>query len=328
MKKVPTSVRLAVWGLGRHALNNILPAVAATGGLELYGLCSRNEQTVSSAAKQWNCKGWTEPGAMLDDARVDVVYVATPIALHAEHALAALTAGKHAWCEKPLTSRLQDTVDVVELSRQARLSLCEGHMYLHHPHFKQLSRYLSDQRIGNILSIGIRFGIPKLAEPGFRTERALGGGALLDVGSYPISAIHAMFPAQALTTRYATISTRGDVLVDTDGSAVLELASGGIGTLEWRTHTAYRNEVDIWGDEGSIYTDRIFSKPASYEPVFRFRNLNGVETTESSAAADHFVLMLASFKNMIGDAEAMEMERARILRRAATLEMIAATAMP
>jgi predicted dehydrogenase len=326
MTKGATSLRLAVWGLGRHALNNILPAVAATGGLELYGVCSRNAQTVSNASKQWSCKGWTEPAAMLDDAGVDVVYVATPIALHAEHARAALTAGKHAWCEKPLSSRLQDTVDVVELSRRARLSVCEGYMYLHHPQFKRLSRYLSDRRIGNILSIGIRFGIPQLAEPGFRTERALGGGALLDVGSYPISAIHALFPGQALTISYATISTRGDALVDTDGSAVIELASGVVGTLEWRTHTAYRNEVDIWGDEGSIYTDRIFSKPASYEPVFRFRNLNGVETREAAVAADHFVLMLASFKDMIGSAEAMETERARILRRAATLEMIEAIA--
>lgn len=319
-------MRLALWGLGRHASDKILPAVAATEGLELYGVCSRDVSNVSTSSRTWGCKGWTEPAPMLSDPHVDIVYVATPIGLHFEHAAAALAAGKHAWCEKPLTSRLQDTLNLVELSRRQKLSLCEGHMYLHHPQFAQLARYVSGGRFGPLLSVGFRFGIPRLAHPGFRTDPILGGGALLDVGCYPVSALDALFPDAAQTVSYASISSRGGAPVDTDGSAVIELSNGAVATLEWRTDAAYRNEADIWGEQGSLFTDRIFSKPAEYKPQLRLRDVHGVESTEPVDAADHFVLMLRYFRDVIGDVEAMETERGRITRRAQVLEKIGSVA--
>lgn len=319
-------LRLVVWGLGRHATDKILPAVAATEGLELYGVCSRDAGTVSTSSAAWSCKGWTDAAPMLDDPAVDVVYVATPTGLHAEHAAAAIAAGKHVWCEKPLTARLRDTLDLVGLSRRKRLSLCEGHMYLHHPQFTRLARYVTGGRIGRTLSVGFRFGIPPLAHPGFRTDKALGGGALLDVGSYPISALDALFPDATREVGYARVSFRDGSSVDTDGRAMIELSNGVAADLEWRTGAAYRNEVDVWGDGGSLFADRIFSKPASFAPLFRLRDAHGVETIEPAGAADHFVLMLGAFRDLVTDAEAAERERGSITRRAELLEAIASVA--
>src|SRR5438093_7719558 len=124
-------VRVAVWGLGRHAIDKILPALAAADGLELYGVCSRNPSTVANCSMRWQCRGWTDVEDMFTDQQVEIVYVATPIALHAEHGIAVLTAGKHLWCEKALTTRLSDTLQLLSLSRELGLSVREGHMYLH-----------------------------------------------------------------------------------------------------------------------------------------------------------------------------------------------------
>jgi dTDP-3,4-didehydro-2,6-dideoxy-alpha-D-glucose 3-reductase len=315
-------MRLVVWGLGRHAIEKILPAVAAAGDLELYGVCSRNSTIVADRSAFWSCKGWTRPEEMLKDPQVQIVYVATPIGLHAEHGTAVLAAGKHLWCEKTLTSRLSDTLELLNLSRASGLSVCEGHMYLHHPQFLRLARYLSERVLGRILSVSCRFGIPTLANPGFRSDPDLGGGALLDVGCYPVSAIQALFPGATQTVVLANIASRDGANVDTDGHAVIQVSDMGLATLEWKTNSAYRNEIDVWGESASLFTEKIFSKPATYAPMFRVRDGKGNESLEYVAAADHFVLMLEAFREILGDAKAMESERMTIARRAEVLEQI------
>lgn len=314
--------RLVVWGLGRHACKNVLPAISAASGVELYGVCSRNPTTVLECSTLWKCKGWTAPDSMLGDPRVEIVYVVTPIGLHAEHGKRVLEARKHLWCEKPLTSRLRRTLELMDLSRRHRLSICEGHMYLHHPQFRQLCTYVSEGRLGAIASVGCRFGIPRLEHPGFRSDPALGGGALFDVGCYPISAIQTLFPDETQRIAYSTVVSRNGEGVDTDGQALIQLSNGAVAHVEWRINVAYRNEIDVWGDKGSLFTDKVFSKPATYVPVFGIRDAHGAETTEPGEAADHFVIMLQDFRDMMDDVGTIESERRRIIRRAEVLEEI------
>lgn len=317
-----TSRRLVVWGLGRHALGKVLPAIAAAGGLELYGVCSRNAQRVAECSDRWNCKGWTDPASMLRDDGIDVVYVVTPIALHGEHGRRVLEAGRHLWCDKPLATSRDAVVHLMEQSSRLGLAVCEGHMYLHHPHFQQFRRYIADGRLGRVISIACRFGVPRLEQPGFRSDPTLGGGALFDVGCYPISAVHALFPESAASVAYASVQSRDGWPLDTDGHAVLELSNGAVAFLEWRINGAYRNEIDVWGDRGSAFTDKIFSKPADYVPLFRLRDMRGQETIEPGHAADHFVLMLQNFSEMIDDKVALESERRRIVRSADVMDRI------
>lgn len=318
-------MRLVVWGLGPHAINNILPAVGRAKGLELYGVCSRSKAAVSESATRFACHGWTTPARMLRDPLVEIVYVATPIGLHAEHGKAVLAARKHLWCEKSLTSRLADTREILDSSRRLRLSVCEGHMYLHHPQFLKLSRLVSGGWLGRILSVWCGFGFPQLERPSFRTDPRLGGGALFDVGSYPISAIHALFPRDAQTVKYSTMSSRDGLSVDTDGQCVIDIENGATATLEWRINCAYRNELHVWGEHASLVADKVFSKPPDFRPSLRLHDLHGVETIEYVEAANHFVLMLEAFRNRVDDEAAMENERDAIARRAATIDQIWST---
>ena len=85
----------------------------------------------------------------------------------------------------------------MERSAQLGLAVCEGHMYLHHPHFQQFRRYITEGRLGRVTINRVPIRLPRLEQPGFRSDPALGGGALFDVGCYPISAVHALFPEPA-----------------------------------------------------------------------------------------------------------------------------------
>ena len=319
-----SAMRVAVWGLGRHAINKILPAVSATNGLQLYGVCSRNAGNVFSCSQKEKCKGWTEAGSMLSDGNVDIIYVATPIGVHFDQGKQVLKARKHLWCEKPLTCHLPNTLELLESAKRQGLSICEGLMYLHHPQFRQLSKYISNGLLGSIRSVGCRFGIPRLEHVGFRSDPSLGGGALFDVGCYPISAILALFPEENLHINHASIITRNKSAVDTDGHALIALSGGAVANLEWGINCAYRNEVDAWGEKGSVSTNKIFSKPADHIPVFRLRDVHGAETTEFGEANDHFVSMLHHFRATIHNSQAAEEERICIARRADVLNKILA----
>jgi predicted dehydrogenase len=145
---------------------------------------------------------------------------------------------------------------------------------------------------------------------------------LFDVGCYPISAVHALFPEATASVACASVQSRDGWPLDTDGHAVLELSNGAVAFLQWRINGAYRNEIDVWGDRGSAFTDKIFSKPADYVPLFRLRDMRGQETIEPGHAADHFVLMLQNFSEMIDDKLALESERRRIVRSADVMARI------
>lgn len=311
-----TDLNVAVWGLGAHAIKNILPALRDAAGIRLYGVCSRTADVVSSVVGEYGCAGWTDAQRMLDDREVHAVFLATPIGLHAGQAATVLKAGKHLWCEKPLTERADQAHALATLSRDRGLSLAEGFMYLYHPQFAALQRVIASRRLGEIREVRCRFGIPRLERPGFRLDPELGGGAFLDVGTYTTSAIIGLFPDRNPEIAFAESVTPPGSTVDTEGRALLRFEDGLCATLEWRVNVAYRNEIDLWGTEGSVHSARIFSKPADHVPTFCFLDRAGREQLELGEAADHFGRMFASFRGLVDDPVAAERERALIAQRA------------
>lgn len=319
-------LRVAVWGLGPHALRNVIPSVVQTPGLELRGVLSRDRATVARTAAQHDCGSWPSPESMLDDVQVDVVYLSTPIALHHAQGLATLRAGKHLWCEKALTVGAREARELADASRESGRVLAEAFMYLHHPHFAALRRLVHGGRIGDLHSIACRFGIPRLERPGFRDDPSLGGGAFLDVGSYPVSALLALLPAADVSVSHARIDLPRGARVDAGGIAVLEPSTGGRACLEWAVGAAYRNEIDVWGSAGAVWTNRLFSKAADFVPILHVRDLRGDVVQERLAPANHFVAMLDAFAGLTRDADAAEHERREIVRRAQLLDAIRARA--
>jgi predicted dehydrogenase len=316
------TLRVAVWGLGRHAVTKILPAISMINGLELYGVCSRNINNVGSSANKWNCMGWLDPTVMLCDPRVDIIYIATPIGLHYQHGKQVLEAKKHLWCEKPLTSKLQDTLELLDIAERKGLSICEGLMFLYHPQYQKLIQYVDRFQLGKILSLDCKFGIPRLENESFRTNSSLGGGAFFDVGCYTVAAILGLFSKEDARLIYAKISMPADSSIDTSGRALVALSNGVNANLEWRINCSYRNEINIWGENGSLFTKHIFSKQPNYTPLFYLKDMLGIESTENGIAGDHFQLMFQEFLDTISDLKKVELERIQITRRAVLMDQI------
>jgi dTDP-3,4-didehydro-2,6-dideoxy-alpha-D-glucose 3-reductase len=324
VRRVVNSItpRIAVWGLGKHALNNIVPVLFGMEELSLYGVCSRTERIVSECSKQWNCHGWVDPIDMLTDPGVDIIYLATPIGLHAVQGRQVLESGKHLWCEKPFTCDLADTKMLIKLAEEKELIVTEGFMYLDHPQFARISSFVHKKEMGDIKTITCRFGLPVLENPGFRNVKSLGGGAFWDVGSYTVSAVLALFPDQNIQVLYAERLGEESSSVDNNGRVILRFSNHTTVFLEWHVGCGYRNEIDIWAERGSLFTDKIFSKPADYIPVFRLRNLNGMESVFSVSAKNNFIEMFRRFCRILKNTDMADKEKQDILRRAETLDRI------
>ncbi len=315
-------INLAVWGLGRHALVRILPAIKSINEISLIGVCSRDKELVSEVSLNENCIGWTSSNEMLADENVDVVYISTPIGVHFEHATKALKAGKNVWCEKPLTCSYVDSKKLILLAQENNKMLVEAFMFLYHPQFEKVRMYLQDKSNGRVQSLSCKFGIPKLENPGFRLNNKLGGGAFWDIASYPFAAVTSLFGFNKIQILYSEINKKNDLPVDSDGRALIRFSNGVLTYLEWGMNRSYRNEIDVWSEKGSLFTDKIFSKPDNYHPKFKFRDLKGEEYFENGEKSDQFINMFKDFYRIFFSSALIVNEYELILNRAKLLDEI------
>ena len=313
-------LNVAVWGLGNHSRNRILPVLSLMDNIRLVGVCSRNVKVVGECKKHFNCYGWIDSKQMLSSTEVDIVYIATPIGIHFSMAKQSIEAGKHVWCEKPLTCSYEETKTLVALAKRKGKALIESFMFLYHPQFQKVRSFIDDG--DGVYSVICRFGIPDLDNPGFRNNPVLCGGAFWDVATYTTCALLSLFPDQKVQVLFAEIITKEGLLVDSEGRAVLRFSQGVTAYLEWGTGFSYKNEIDLWGVNGSFFSDKIFSKPKEYQPQYRIRDLNGNESIYDGKQSEQFMDMFCNFVEIMCSEKKITLERKVVLQRADLMNAI------
>ncbi len=235
---------------------------------------------------------------LLEDAAIDALYVATPIATHFGFAQAALAAGKHVLCEKPLTQSLELTVALARSAARHGRILAEMTMYRHHRQFAWIARLLHEQAVAGecLIAAQARFAIPHLP-PGDVRYDATGGGALLDIGYYPLSAAVALFGAPNRIERVRRVAR--DPGVDLSGAARLIYADFAC-ECSWAIGTAYANALSLDFGRSSYGVPRAFSTPRDYETVIDHKRADGTNGDAVRIPADdHFARIFDWFGDAI-----------------------------
>ena len=312
-------MKIAVWGLGTHVIKNILPAIKEVKGLDLVGCSTRDIIVTERVAKEYNCNSWTNPSDMLKE-DIDIVYLGTPPGLHFEQGLKILNSNKHFWCEKPFTVNLKDTLKLVEVAEAKDLSVCEGFMYLYHPHYLHVKNYLTNSLLGEVRTVKIDFGLPEIKKPGYRNDLSLGGSCFYDVGSYVFSLLSDCFDLEDMELVYSNVVKDKSTGVDQGGVAHIIIKSQINCILEWTYNRSYKNDITIWADKGMLYSDKIFSKDSSFSPKIELKNINGQAYLETISSSNHFVLMLKSVLDNIEDLKNRKKERERLKRLSFLME--------
>lgn len=215
-------LRWGVLGAADIARKAVLPAIRGAGG-ELVALASRDLGRARSLAQEFAIPQPLGDYDALLEAEIDAVYIPLPNSLHREWTLRSLAFGRHVLCEKPLGLSRAEALEMGEAAKLQGLVLAEALMYRHHPRWATIRSLLSAGRLGELRHIQGSFSFSLDTGPDIRWQKQLGGGALLDLGSYLVSAARwlAGEPRRVL----ARSRLRGGV--DSQGSLLLEFGAPG-----------------------------------------------------------------------------------------------------
>jgi predicted dehydrogenase len=186
---------------------------------------------------------------LVNDEKVDAVYVATPHSLHAENSLLALRAGKPVLCEKPFTINAIEAERVIRFAREKKVLLMEAMWTRFLPLMVRLRELLPEGVIGEVQMLTADFGFKAERREGRLFDPALGGGALLDVGVYTVSLAHMIFGAPVEVTGAAEFGIGG---VDVQAAMVLKHAKGELALLQTSIQAHTPQEATIVGSKGRI----------------------------------------------------------------------------
>lgn len=230
---------------------------------------------------------------------IDAIYLPLPPALHYKWAKLALECGKHVFVEKPSTICVKDTAELVELARENKLALHENYMFQYHKQIDILKQLLDSNKVGDVRLIRANFGFPKRAENDFRYNKALGGGALLDCGGYPLRLMRVLLGTD-LKVNAANLFFN-DNNVDIYGSVHLS-TNKQVAQISFGMDNAYKCNIEIWGSKGTITTDRVFTAPEGFEVDIKINTTDGNEIIHVDGD-DSFLKSLNVFAECVNNDE-------------------------
>ncbi|GHG47884.1 MULTISPECIES: Gfo/Idh/MocA family protein [Amycolatopsis] len=273
--RAASPLRLGLLGCSPIARRRMLPAIGLLDTVRLSGVAAREIERAKDVAAELGtvASGYDE---ILGRDDVDAVYISLPNGLHYEWAGNALRAGKHVLCEKPLATTRENAVELTELAASRGLVLRENFSFEHHSQHTEVRQLLAEGRFGTPRTFTGSFCIPPLPPDDTRYNAALGGGALLDIGVYPLRAAQLLLGPD-LTVTGATLRVDERLAVDLAGQVQLVSADGVFAQLEFGIQHSYGSRYSLWGSAASVSLDRAFTPPPSRQPVLRITEQDHAE---------------------------------------------------
>ena len=275
-------IRIGVICPSEIAYRRFMPALKKCDGIEFAGISTADasewngvlteelkKSEIEKARKftdEYGGKLYDSYAALLSSPDIDAVYLPLPPALHYRWGKAALEKGKHLFMEKPFTTSLEDTKELISMAHSKDLAVHENYMFAFHSQIEWIKNKISEGTIGDMRLIRIDFGFPFRGANDFRYNKALGGGALLDCGGYTLK-LAGMFLGETAKVAASKLCGKDGFEVDIYGNATLTNDDGLTAQVSFGMDNSYRCSLDVWGSTGSIYTNRILTAPDGFEPT-------------------------------------------------------------
>ena len=256
-------------------------------------------------------KGWAEGQvfeeyrAGLDKSRADVVYVSLVNSEHARWAEAAIESGRHTIVDKPACLGERSAERLAALASRRDVCLAEATVYAYHPRL-DLVRQQFNEVDSPPTHVTATFSFPPLDPANFRYRRALGGGALWDLGPYAASVGRLFFGAEPETVSCVILGRGGPDAVDTAFAMLTTFPGGGSVVGSFGFGTVYRNRVDVISPKVGVELDRCFTTPPDLPTEAHVTRREGTSTL-TTPPADAFVAFFHHIARVLktGDRDAL-----------------------
>jgi predicted dehydrogenase len=227
---------------------------------------SRSQESADDFAAEFpGCTAYASYEALVADPTLDAIYVASPHPYHVSNTVLALNAGKPVLCEKPFTINATEARQMKAAADANGVALMEAMWARFLPHMHKVREILASGILGEIWAVEADHGqrLSDYANPR-HWEPSLGGGALLDLGIYPISFAHMVLGAPDKITSSATFTDKG---VDASSSIIFDYKSGAQAILTSNMMVSTSCRATICGTLGKIEIDRTFYNPAAMRVI-------------------------------------------------------------
>ncbi len=259
---------------------------------------SRSLTNAQSFANNFGGTAYGSYEELVADSGIDAIYVATPHPAHHDNVILALNAGKPVLCEKPFAVNAKQAQAMVDAAAKNRVALMEAMWARFLPHYAKVREIIASGVLGPILSIHADHG-QRLADQGIArlVEPQLAGGALLDLGIYPISFAHMILGNPISITSSAVMTDKG---VDAQTSMIFKYDNGAQAILTTTMIEQTPCRAVVAGLDGWLEIDRTFYNPASMRVILN----DGTVTEYPSAYTGHGLREQAeAFKQIVQSGE-------------------------
>ena len=221
---MPNKVRWGVLSTAAIGVKKVLPAMQKSEWVDLAAIASRDRtKAEQTAAALGIAKAYGSYEELLGDANIEAIYNPLPNQLHVPWTIKAAEAGKHVLCEKPLSLTVAEANTLVDVQQRTGVTIAEAFMVRTHPQWLRTRELIASGRIGALRSIQGFFSYFNIDPKNIRNIPECGGGALMDVGCYPINTARFLFGEEPV--RVASLMEKDPVLhVDRLTSALLEFS--------------------------------------------------------------------------------------------------------
>jgi predicted dehydrogenase len=313
------------WGiLGTARINRrVIPAMRLARRSDLISVASRDRARADAYAREWSIpRAVAGYQTMLDDSHIDAVYIPLPNTGHVEWTLAAIAAGKHVLCEKPLALDPADIDRIATAAAKARVIVEEGYMYRHEPLTAKVMSLINDGAVGTVRAVVSGFTFALGSAHNIRLDPALGGGSLWDVGGYPVTYAQLIIghePKMVFGTAHWHESG-----VDEEFMGMLRFGGGATANIYAGFLAAYRTWLEILGSDGGLTVPNPF-KPGPLETLDLERN-GALEHIDVIGSAEIFVREIEDFEASVLDGAPPVVSLAESRMTVATLAALHAAA--
>jgi dihydrodiol dehydrogenase / D-xylose 1-dehydrogenase (NADP) len=257
------TIKWGIFGPGWIS-SKFVKELAYAEGAELVAVGGRNLEKAENFAKEYNIpRAYGSVEELAQDAEVDIVYVGTLHPVHKENVLALLRGGKAVICEKPFTMNAAEAKEMIELAREKQVFLMEAMWTRFLPPIRKVMEWLADDKIGEVRLLKADFGFDIGWAPQSRLlDPALGGGALLDAGIYPVSFASLIYGSKP--TKVMSSARIGETGVDEQFSLLFEYEGGRTAALNGAVQLGMVNDAYIYGTKGYIHVPNfLFGRSAT-----------------------------------------------------------------
>jgi D-xylose 1-dehydrogenase (NADP+, D-xylono-1,5-lactone-forming) len=294
-------------------------------GVNAVAVGSRDEAKAKDYAQQRGiAKAYGSYEALLADPDIDIIYISLPNSMHLPWAVKALEAGKHVLCEKPLARRAADVEAAFDVAEREGRILTEGFMWRHHPQVQRVQDLLAQGAIGTLRVIRSDFAFNLLDPSDVRLQRATDGGALMDVGTYCVSASRTFAGSEPVAAS-AQMLPGGDG-VDLALTGLLRFDGGVLAAFDCAFTGPPRHFLQLIGSEGTLHLADPWH--ARGDQTIERRGLDPDAQPERIVvpAVNHYALEIADLEAAARGEKEPRLGRADAVGQAHALELLYASA--